>query len=352
MKKSTKQTDKKKAWEIALAIEQAEAHARSDTLTEQTVKKLIGEILERTTGEPLHAYKVREWFEHWLDIKSRVRAEKSIARYRQVVRDFLGCLGTRANLALAHIASKDVLKYRDSITAAGKSARTANLSVKVVSAGLNAAYRQGHIKSNPCLVLESLSEDGEGARMPFTRAQVVELVRTAKGDWPLAVQYAYYTGARLGDVANMTWDAIDWRNRTIRFVAHKTGREIVIPLHDDLRRALVKSDKVGIGRAKMFPMLAGKPSGGRNGLSGQFRLLMRKAGIQGKPLRRHGGRTTASLSFHSLRHSFASEMANRGISEEVRMKLAGHSTRDVHAEYSHHELQTLRAAIAVLPRLT
>jgi hypothetical protein len=54
-------------------------------------------------------------------------------RYRQVNRDFIASLGSRANLALAHITPRDVLTYRNSIIAAKKTARTANLSIKVVS---------------------------------------------------------------------------------------------------------------------------------------------------------------------------------------------------------------------------
>jgi hypothetical protein len=44
-------------------------------------------------------------------------------------------------------------------------------------------------------------------------------------------------------------------------------------------------------------------------------------------------------------------MANAGVSEEIRMKLAGHASKDVHAGYTHHELETLRAAVAQLPPL-
>src|SRR5689334_12891819 len=54
------------AWESCLAIERAESHAKSGTLTEQAAKKIIGEILERTTGEPLHDFKTGEWLDQWL----------------------------------------------------------------------------------------------------------------------------------------------------------------------------------------------------------------------------------------------------------------------------------------------
>jgi integrase len=336
------------AWEVCLAIERAENHAKNDTLTEQQAKKIISEIVERTTGEPLHNYKIRDWLNHWLDMKERVRSGKTMGRYRQVIRDFIASLGNRANLALAHVSSKHVLAYRDSVTAARKTARTANLSVKVVSAAFNAAFRQGYIQTNPATALETLPETAE-ERAAFTSAQVSKLVRAADGDWRGAILLGYYTGARLGDVANMRWEAIDWPNKVIRFTPSKTKKPVAIPLHRDLERELLKN--AGIGRAPMFPSLAGKDTGGKYGLSRRFAAIMNKARIEGKRTQASGGRTLSSLSFHSLRHSFNSAMANAGISQEIRQKLTGHTSAETNKIYTHHELEPLRAAIAVIPRI-
>jgi integrase len=349
LKKSTKQRDRKKAWEVCLAIERAEDHAKNGSLTEQTAKKIIGEILERTTGEPLHNYKVRDWLAHWLDMKEQVRALKTAARYRQVIRDFITSLGNRANLALAHITPKDVLAYRNSIIAASKTARTANLSVKVVSAAFNAAVRQHFIESNPATALETLPIKTE-ERATFTAAQVSKLIRAAEGDWRGAIPLAYYTGARLGDVANMQWSAIDWHNKLIRFTPSKTQKPVTVPLHPQLERELLK--KPGIGKAPMFPSLAGRETGGRFGLSGRFAAIMEKAGIEGK-ITQHtkGGRALSNLSFHSLRHSFNSAMANAGVSQEIRQKLTGHTSAEINTQYTHHELEPLRKAVGLIPSI-
>jgi integrase len=336
------------AWEVCLGIERAEDHAKNGTLTEQQAKKIIGEIVERTTGEPLRSYKVREWLDQWLEMKEKVRAGKTIHRYRQVIRDFAASLGSRANLALSHVTAKDVLGYRNSITEAGKTARTANLSIKVVSAAFNAAVRQHMIESNPTTALESLPVKAE-EKGTFTPAQVSKLVRAANGDWRAAILLGYCTGARLSDVANMRWEAIDWRNKVIRFTPSKTKKTVVIPLHRDLERELLKN--AGIGRAPMFPSLAGKGTGGKHGLSGRFAAIMDKAGVEGRQTQASGGRILSSLSFHSLRHSFNSAMANAGISQEVRQKLTGHTSAETNKLYTHHEITTLRAAIAAIPRL-
>jgi integrase len=282
-------------------------------------------------------------------MKSRVRAGKTLDRYRQVVRDFLSSLGPRAELSLAHLNSDDILRYRDWVIAMGRSPRTANLSVKVVSAALNAAYRQGYIATNPALALESLPVKAE-ERGTFTAGHVAKLVRAAEGDWKGAILLAYYTGGRLSDIANMEWSAIDWKAKTLRFTPSKTGKPIVIPLHPQLERELRK--RPGIGKAPMFPTLAGRGTGGAHGLTGAFKAIMVRAGIKGKPLPAAGGRTLSSLSFHSLRHSFNSALANAAVPQEVRQKLTGHSTVEANKIYTHLELRTLRQAIEQLPALS
>lgn len=336
------------AWEVCLAIERAEGHAKNGTLTEQQAKKIIGEILERTTGEPLHHYKTGEWFNHWLELKGKVRAGKTMDRYRQVIRDFIDALGSRAHLGLSHITSKDLLDYRNSITAAGKMARTANLSIKVVSAGFNAAVRQHLIESNPATALETLPVKAE-EKGTFTPVQISKLARAADGDWRRAILLGYCTGARLSDVANMRWSAIDWNNKIIRFIASKTKKPVTLPLHPQLERELLKN--AGIGNTPMFPSLAGKGTGGKHGLSGRFAAIMEKAEIAGKLTQASGGRRLSSLSFHSLRHSFNSALANAGVSQEIRQKLTGHASAELNNVYTHHELAPLRAAIEKLPAL-
>jgi len=140
-------------WEVCLSIQRAEQFARTGTLTEQTATKIIGEIVERTTGEPLHSTATNEWFDQWAAGKAQTKSAATAERYKQVKRDFLNTLDKRATLSLAHITPKDIRGYRDAELAAGKSNKTANLSVKIVSAAFNAAFRQGYITANPCMAL-------------------------------------------------------------------------------------------------------------------------------------------------------------------------------------------------------
>ncbi|MEO8351712.1 MAG: tyrosine-type recombinase/integrase [Chthoniobacteraceae bacterium] len=351
MKKSTKQTDRSKAWEVCLSIERAENLGRAGTLTEQTAKKILAEIVERTTGTPLHDFKAGEWLTQWAAQKVRTKAEKTGERYQQVIRDFLDSLGGRARLSLSAISPADLNRYREAMLDAGKAARTANLSIKVVSGGFNAALRQGYITTNPCTALESLPVNAE-EKAPFTAIQVAKLVASAEGDWKGAILLAYFTGARLRDVANMRWQAVDLERRTIGFKPGKTatrGKVVMVPLHPQLERQLLSAP--GVGRASLFPTLAGKGTGGKHGLSGRFAAVMERAGIEPRITKGAKGRAVSSLSFHSLRHSFNSAMANAGVAQEVRQKLTGHASAEMNKLYTHHELEPLRAAIEAIPML-
>jgi hypothetical protein len=46
-----------------------------------------------------------------------------------------------------------------------------------------------------------------------------------------------------------------------------------------------------------------------------------------------------------------SAAANAGVSEEIRREHVGHAS-DVHRQYTHHETETMRAALEAVPRIT
>jgi integrase len=70
-----------------------------------------------------------------------------------------------------------------------------------------------------------------------------------------------------------------------------------------------------------------------------------------KPAEGKAGRTSHARSFHSLRHTFNSMMLNKGVAQEIRMKIVGHADSDTNTGYSHAELASLRAAVDLVPSL-
>jgi integrase len=370
LKKSTKQTDRTKATEICLALERAEGMAARGTLTETRARELIGEVLERTTGEILPFYTAEAWLRDWLRGKQISKSENTHIKYSQVIESFLTQLGGRAKLNIAAISTKDIVTFRDDQIATGKSPNTVRFMVKQLRIPFNAARRQGLITHNPAEAVElpsppKLKDDRELARDAFTPDQIEAMINAAVvqehgravfeagRDWRGAILFAYFTGARLQDVANIQWSAIDLPAKAITYRAKKTGRLVAIPIHPKLEEYLLGLRAPHIEKEFVFPKLAQRNTGGRSGLSMSFSRIMARAGVRGDVISaaKGKGRTVRALTFHSLRHSFNSAMANAGIAQEIRMKLTGHTSADMNKVYTHHELEPLRGAINVIPAI-
>jgi integrase len=91
--------------------------------------------------------------------------------------------------------------------------------------------------------------------------------------------------------------------------------------------------------------------GGRHGLSEGFKRIVEKAGLDLQKVKGTGVRSISRRTFHALRHSFTSALANAGVSPELRMKLTGHKSAEIHRGYTHMEMDTLKETIKKLPGL-
>jgi integrase len=352
LKKSTGLTAKSKAMEMARALQKASDEARRGALTEARTRELLSEVLQSVNGEGLTVFTVEQWFGHFVNQKKKSRAAATGKRHAQTMRDFVEFLGHRAKLNIAAITSRDIASFRDHRHALGLAPATVNLDVAILSAAFNAALRQGHVSVNPCLAIEPLKNKPQRKGV-FTPEQIAALLKAAEGDWRGLILLAFYTGQRLLDCANLRWRDVDLVSdiKTIRFQVRKTGAEIVTVVHSALEDHLLSLPTPNADDEYLFPTLAGRSA---SPLSKRFGELITLANIERGVIRErttYGGRSVSALSFHSLRHSFSSILANAGVSEERRMALTGHTTRDVHQRYTHHELERLRDAIALLPSL-
>ncbi len=351
MFRSTKATDRKTALKICLAWESASAKARRKELTAAQARKVIAEMVAISSGETLSFHNVRGWLNDWLTNKVGVVSERTLSRYRQVIRDFLTHLGPRAEAQLASVSPGDITSFRNKLHEEGRAANTCNSIIKgALSGPFEVARKLGFIPLNPVSVVQPLRSRGEGVGgEPFTPSEMAQLIEAAQGDWRGAVLLGATSGLRLGDVANLCWESVDMTADLLRVETKKTGKVVVLPMHPEFANWLSMRPR-GIGKAPVFPELTGKLIAGRRGLSVQFRDISKKAGIVGRIVTREGkGRATNSKTFHALRHGFVSALANAGVAPDIRQRLAGHASAEVHGIYTHHELKTLREAIEKLP---
>ena len=114
----------------------------------------------------------------------------------------------------------------------------------------------------------------------FSLEQISRLVTAAQGDWRGLVLAAFYTGARLSDLAHLEWKSVDLVERSITFRQRKTESLVLIPMHPELESHLLSLPAPARGEAPVFPSLYGVPTGGTRGLSVGFRQIMARAGMR------------------------------------------------------------------------
>lgn len=356
--RSTKQRDRKKAWEICLKWDKAILQAKEGILTEIQSRKLLDDIRETVGQSPLQNVKTQDFLTQWTTSKETTKAAGTAKRYRHTIETFLQHIGRKASQPLSALIPSDIETFRDLQIKEGKSAATANMVVKTLRIPLNLAKRQGFLLSNPAEAVELLQKQS-ASRETFTIDQLKHLLESADLEWKGMILLGACTGMRIGDAARLTWKEIDLQNKIIRYQPQKTVQHrglkplevIILPdLENYLLSLPIKNHKAD---TPLFPTLFKKKVSGGTGLSQLFVELMHQAGIDRETVGRKvkgKGRQFFALGFHSLRHTYVSLMANAGISRELRMKLAGH-TSEAHDRYTHFERETLHKELSVFPRI-
>ena len=165
-------------------------------------------------------------------------------------------------------------------------------------------------------------------RREMTLEELARAYSLLKGEMKLLFSVGIYTGQRLGDCALLEWGHIDLIRRRISIIprktARKTGRMVVIPIHENLLKMLLafpQAERVGY----VMPECADCYLKRAAELSNRFKSVFKAAGIK-TDADGDGQRKRALVSFHSLRHTFVSLAANAGVPLAVVQSIVGHST--------------------------
>jgi integrase len=350
--KSTKETDLQRAKKVAQFIVRiAEEERRKDT-TKDHLNGILLDTCRRLGIEAKPEPSVREFLESWLANERGSVSEASYEKYGLVIRQFLESLGSRANLKISQIVESDVVKFRDHLVSEGRTPKTVNQTVRnLLKRPFTVATASGIIRTNPVALVRALKSKA-ATKQVFTLEQIQALLSVASDEWYGLILCGFLTGGRLSDLAKLEWSSVDLDKECITFQQSKTGRMVQIPIHSNLKSWLRTHKN---GSQCVFPSLATKTTGGTTGLSQGFSKIMRDAGIEREEIREkqgEKGRSVHALSFHALRHTFNSILANQGVSQELRQEFTGHASKVVNTHYTHIELETRKGVIGKLPKLS
>lgn len=151
------------------------------------------------------------------------------------------------------------------------------------------------------------------------------------------VKTGFYTGMRLGELLNLRWENVSLKKGTIvvgdhRFVT-KGKKQRTIPICDKLARCLEQRAVHKNANEEFVFGISDKRTLTKDYVSKTFKQVCRAEGISER------------IKFHSLRHSFASYLAQQGVSPYHIKELLGHASVTTTEIYSHLNEEVLKQAI-------
>ncbi len=352
--RSTGKRDQKQALIVCQALQQAENELAGGELTKDRLTELFNETLKRLGETPIERVNVKGWLESWVESKES-SAPATRSAYQQAVREFLEYLGPRGvTRRLESITERDIEGFIRLLRKEGRGPVTINKLRKFLSQPFEKARRLGKIRYNP-VAGTSPEKSDPTPKETFTGEQVAALVKAAEdSDWAGCVLFGWSCGARLGDCVNLKWSNLDVEAGIVVFREQKTNAKAVIGLHPDFLDWVTTRPVPEEGDAPLFPTLAGKPLNGENGLSNTFIKLLDKAGIERRFLHVGNdgkGRSVRALTFHSFRHTAASNVFNQASLKEITRRVTNHAAGGVVDRYIHEDLEAIREATKLIPRL-
>ena len=293
---------------------------------------------------------LENFWNEWITEQKRHVGSSTATGYEQDLDLFTKALGSRVMKAPLRELTTDQVnaavdkakKQSGTVKKGTRRASTVNKALASLRRVMEAALAKGLVTHNPAKQSRALRQEDSTERAPFTVAEIRAMLdhKDTSDEWRGAITLAAHTGLRLGDVLSLNRKHIDGTHLVI--MPSKTARQkkvITVPLTPPCVAW------IGLRKGVFFPTIKKQTTATT---SMQFSAIMGKAGVA-KEIELPGG-MKASRSFHALRHTFASWLAEADVHADVRQKLTGHSSSKIHARYSHHD-EALDRAVGMLPAL-
>lgn len=338
----------RKSWWVDLRFNHIRYRKRSPENSKAGAQAYEATLRQRLArGEPVHSEELDmaqgqtfeqfawRWFDEYV-VSNNKYSERKAKRHilSASLVPFFG------KIPVGQITSQHVEQYKAAQIKTGRSGKTINNRLTVLNKCLLTAHEW--------LMLESALPKIKKLKCPPVETdylapdECARLMSHADGILREMLLAALRTGMRQGELKGLQWQAINWENRTLTvrhswndelkaLEAPKNNRERVIPLNSELYEALSKRRK---GSGFVFLDADGTPFSGQR-LNPRLAVLCERAGLR-------------RITWHVLRHTFATHLATMGAALNTVQVLLGHATITTTMRYAHVPPSALREAVNLL----
>ena len=296
--------------------------------------------------------RARELADTFLSYLARVRnySPNTAAAYAQDLDCFL-IWASNCGIDVLQATHRDFRRFLSSLSGAGYAKTTVNRRLSAVRSFYSWLVREGVIESNPAAVVSS-------PKLPkplphvLSQEDVEKLLKCADASTPAGaldaalVELLYASGARIGEVASLDVDHIDFSDKSVRLFG-KGSKERIVPLYPaalhaldaylaHARPVLLANHKGGLtaeeaadAQRALFINARGARMSERS-LRARFEKLLAQAGLAGM------------ATPHTMRHTFATEVLDGGADLRSVQEMLGHASLSTTQIYTHLTPERLR----------
>ena len=273
-----------------------------------------------------------------LEYKSYVEAFKS-KKYSQSVQSTIDFFNDRfSKRNLSEVINRDIehlliSKYQDS-------KYSAFVHFRNLRAAFNKAIEWGYLKTNPVTKIK-LPKIPKVIPQFIDDTQLQLIIENSRSHiYSDIYMFAYYTGMRRGEILNLRWSSVNFSTQSIHLAntLHfntKNKKDRIIPMHHKVDSLLQTLSTRNRNTDFVFVKSNGFPFS-QDVITANFKYAIRKAKLDDR------------IHFHSLRHSFASNLVQKGVSLVVIKELLGHEDIATTMIYSHVKEESLINAVLKL----
>lgn len=294
------------------------------------------------------SYLAEQWLSH-LAVE-RGASANTLSNYRRDLARYVTWLGAMGRDSLAAVTTQDLEAYvadlRRGDPTTGRKALSASSAGRalVVARGLHKfALAEGEISVD---VAADVSPPQTGQKLPDTLSvdEVRRLIEAPPLDTPVGLrdrallELLYGTGARVSEVTALLVDDLTRQEDFLRLTG-KGDKQRIVPLGSHSARAIedyLVRGRPALSKGKTHAAFLNTRGGAlsRQSAWGVLKAAAQRSGI------------TATISPHTLRHSYATHLLEGGADVRVVQELLGHSSVTTTQIYTHVTASNLRSVWA------